>query len=399
MMQPNSIPANNPSSSMSVSRIQLRGAAKKYGGTIAVYPLDLSIKAGEFIVILGPSGCGKTTTLRMIAGLETPSQGEIFVDGKEVTSMRPGARDMAFVFQMYSLYPHLTVLENVAFPLRAQGLSKSEAERLAIDMVRVLGMETKSHFRPQALSGGDQQRVGLARALVRSFAGKPKAFLMDEPLGSLDGSMREEIRETLRTVHNQSGATTVFVTHDQAEAMSLADRIAVMKDGRLVQFDHPRTIYDYPANLFVADFVGSPGMNIFRAQRIQDTIHILGLGISTRITDVTPLESLDTTEFNSGSNTTSGADCFFGIRPQNIILTETGAPCMVEHTEIMGSYNLLSLKYAKGFLKAWLPSGIQFREGETVHISFLLTGCRYFNAESGQALSWRALEVQCQPMR
>jgi multiple sugar transport system ATP-binding protein len=368
------------------SRIALVGAAKKFGTTIAVYPIDLEVKAGEFVVILGPSGCGKTTTLRMVAGLEQPSQGEVFIAGKDVTRMRPGERDVAFVFQMFSLYPHMTVLDNVAFPMRAQGLPVNEARRRASDMLRRLGIEPLAWARPGKLSGGDQQRVGLARALVR----EPKAFLMDEPLGSLDGGLREEMRETLRSVHNQAGATTLFVTHDQAEAMSLADRIAVMKDGRLIQYDHPRTIYDSPADLYVADFVGSPGMNIFRGKRIGQTINLSNVNLSLRVGEDEDMEATDGKSLDG--------DCFLGVRPQNVLITEGGAPCLVEHTQILGPYNLLSLRHRGGFFKAWLPSGVRFREGETVGVSFLTAGCRWFAAASGQALPWRTLEVACRSM-
>jgi multiple sugar transport system ATP-binding protein len=372
---------------MSDVRIKLAGAAKKYGSTIAVYPTDLEVKAGEFVVILGPSGCGKTTTLRMVAGLEQPSQGEVFIAGRDVTYQRPGERDIAFVFQLFSLYPHMTVLENVAFPLRAQGLPAREAMRRAGDMLRRIGIERLASSRPARLSGGDQQCVGLARALVR----QPKAFLMDEPFGTLDGGLREEMRETLRSVHNQSGATTLFVTHDQAEAMSLADRIAVMMNGRLIQFDHPRTIYDFPADLFVADFVGSPGMNILPALRRNQEVILDGLDMTARVGDDEDMEAL-------GEAAPEGR-CFLGVRPQNVFITQDGAPCVVEHTEVLGSHNLLSLRHREGFLKAWLPAGVRFREGDTVGVSFLAAGCRWFAAGSGLALPWRTLEVACRPSR
>lgn len=370
-------------SDVSESRIKLAGAAKKYGPTIAVYPLDLEVKIGEFVVLLGPSGCGKTTSLRMIAGLEKPSQGEILIAGKNVTKLKPGERDVAFVFQLFSLYPHMNVLENVAFPMRAQGLPVFESKRRAREMLRRLGIEHLALFHPARLSGGDQQRVGLARALVR----EPKAFLMDEPLGTLDGGLREETREILRSIHNQAGATTLFVTHDQAEAMSLADRIAVMRDGRLLQYDHPRTVYEYPADLFVADFVGSPGMNILKGRRNGQNVTLNGLDISARVTDSEDLFGLE-------EAAAEGA-CFLGVRPQNVMISETGARCIVEHTEVFGSYNLLSLRYQQGFLKAWLPAGIRFREGETVGVNFLSSGCRWFSTESGKALAWRTLEVTC----
>jgi multiple sugar transport system ATP-binding protein len=375
-------------------RIRLEGVARKFGGNIAVYPTDLSVNQGEFVVILGPSGSGKTTTLRMIAGLERPSQGKIHINGRDVTALRPGERDIAFVFQLFSLYPHLTVKENVAFTMLAQGLPATEAKRRAGDMLRRLGLEALAELLPRALSGGDQQRVGLARALVRS----PQAFLMDEPLGTLDGALREEMRETLRAIHNRSGATTLFVTHDQEEAMGLADRIAVMREGRVVQFDHPRNIYDSPADLFVADFVGSPGMNILRARRQGEWVALAGLDLLLRVSEAGDGEGLT-------ANTAPGGECRLGVRPENVILSETGAPCVVEHTLSLGSYNLLSLRMGRngrgqgeGYLKAWLPAGIRFAEGETVRVTFMPSGCRWFDGGApGASLPWRTLEVQCRP--
>ncbi|MEO7425230.1 MAG: ABC transporter ATP-binding protein [Fibrobacteria bacterium] len=362
-------------------RIRLDGVAKKFGKVIAVYPTDLEVARGEFVVILGPSGCGKTTTLRMLAGLESPSQGRVFINGKDVTALRPGDRDIAFVFQMFSLYPHLTVRENVAFTMLAQGLPHKECLRRAVDMLRHLGLEDLARLRPAGLSGGDQQRVALARALVRT----PQAFLMDEPLGTLDGSMREEMRETLRAVHNRSGATTVLVTHDQEEAMSLADRIAVMRDGRVVQFDHPSNIYDNPADLFVADFVGSPGMNLLSGTRQGEWADLPDLGLRLRVAE------------DAGGVGGPGTACRLGVRPENVLLSETGAPCVVEHTLALGSHNMLSLRIRGGFLKAWIPAGIRFREGETVGITVLPSGCRWFDAGSGIALPWKTLEAACLP--
>ncbi|HKP97139.1 MAG TPA: ABC transporter ATP-binding protein [Fibrobacteria bacterium] len=368
------------------SRIRLEGLAKKFGNVIAVYPTDIEVARGEFVVLLGPSGCGKTTTLRMIAGLEAPSQGRVFLDGKDATLQRPGDRDIAFVFQMFSLYPHLTVQENVAFTMLAQGMSSHESMRRSGDMLRHLGLGNLVHVRPGGLSGGDQQRVALARALVRS----PRAFLMDEPLGTLDGSMREEMRETLRAIHNRSGATTVFVTHDQEEAMGLADRIAVMRDGRVVQFDHPRAIYDHPADLFVADFVGSPGMNVLSGRRQGEWVDVPAMGMRLRV---------------AGDGETAGAppaadgECRLGVRPENVLLSENGASCVVEHTQALGSHNMLSLRTEAGFLKAWIPAGIRFREGETVRAAFLPSGCRWFDGASGGALPWKTLEAACRPTR
>src|SRR4051812_19548606 len=213
-------------------RIQLTDIEKRFGDAIAVERLNLGVRQGEFVVLVGPSGCGKTTTLRMIAGLETPTAGQVLIDRKDVTSLRPGVRDIAFVFQMFALYPHLTAEENVAFPLRAAGLRGTDLKTRTEQVIERLDLESIRHRKPRQLSGGDQQRVSLARAMVRD----PKAFLMDDPLGTLDADQRKRTRQQLRAIHNELGATTVFVTHDQLEAMALADRIAVMNEGKLLQY-------------------------------------------------------------------------------------------------------------------------------------------------------------------
>jgi len=244
-----------------LTQIELRGVQKFFGAVQVIKDLNLVIDDNEFIVLLGQSGCGKTTTLRAIAGLETIDQGDILIDGKPVQHLKAADRDIAMVFQSFSLYPHMTVFENIAFPLRATRMSSGEVDTSVREIARVLRITDLLDKRPSALSGGDMQRVAIGRALVR----RPKAMLMDEPIGALDAKLREEMRAEIKRLHVKQGSTTIYVTHDQIEAMSLADRIVIMHEGFIQQVGSPDEVYSHPANLFVAQFVGSPVMNIAEA--------------------------------------------------------------------------------------------------------------------------------------
>ena len=241
-----------------MAEIILRDIEKFFGDNYVIRKLNLTIKHKEFVVLLGPSGCGKTTTLRAIAGLEEIDTGDILIDGKPVQGLEAGDRDIAFVFQLFALYPHLTAYDNIAFPLRATRESRAGVDRKVREVAAALRIEHLLSTRPSHLSGGDMQRVAIGRALVR----RPKAMLMDEPIGALDAKLREEMRSELKRLHIENDATTVYVTHDQVEAMALADRIAIMNEGVLQQVGSPSDVYRHPANLFVAQFVGSPVMNI-----------------------------------------------------------------------------------------------------------------------------------------
>ena len=246
-----------------MSFLSLERVEKTYAdGTRAVRGIDLAIEEGEFVVLLGPSGCGKTTTLRMIAGLEIATGGTIRMGGRDVTRLRPSQRDVGMVFQFYALYPHLTVRDNIGFPLRAAGLPAGEVKARVDAIAAQMELERLLPLRPKHLSGGDQQKVSLARAIVR----RPAVYLMDEPLGTLDTDQRLAMRELIRAEQLASGVTTIYVTHDQEEAMSLADRIVVMEGGRIRQIGAPDQVYDRPADLFVASFVGSPGMSFIRGE-------------------------------------------------------------------------------------------------------------------------------------
>jgi multiple sugar transport system ATP-binding protein len=255
-----------------MATIQLQQVEKKFGDVHAVQPMDLTIGDGEFVVLLGPSGCGKTTTLRMIAGLETVTSGSILLNRRDVTHLRGRERDIAFVFQLFALYPHMTVRENVAFPLQAQGERRDTIDRRVREVVRMLEIEPLLNLRPGALSGGDRQRVALARSLVR----RPAAFLMDEPLGALDAEFREVMRAEIKRLHLAEHATTVYVTHDQVEAMAMSDRIVVMSNAVVQQVGTPHEVYSDPANLFVARFIGSPGMNLAAGRYAAGIVHLPG---------------------------------------------------------------------------------------------------------------------------
>ena len=249
--------------SESTSGINLRDVTKVFsGGVQAVDRVSLTIEEGEFVVLVGPSGCGKTTLLRMIAGLEPVSSGQILIGNRNVTHLPPRRRDIAMVFQNYALYPHMSVRKNLGYGLQVRGMPKGEVARRVDGVARMLGLEELLKRRPAALSGGQRQRVAMGRAIVR----EPAAFLMDEPLSNLDAKLRVEMRAELTRLHNRLGITTIYVTHDQVEAMTLGQRVAVMRDGTLQQVDTPQNLYRDPANLFVAAFIGSPSMNLVDAE-------------------------------------------------------------------------------------------------------------------------------------
>ena len=257
-----------------MSFLVCEGLTKTFAdGTEAVRGIDLRCGAGEFAVLLGPSGCGKTTTLRMVAGLEKPTAGQIVLGGADITERSPAERDVGFAFQFYALYPHLKVEDNIGFPLESMGLSRQERRQRVADMVERLGLGELVGRYPRQLAGGDQQRVALARAMVR----RPQIYLMDEPLGTLDAGLRLEMREMIRAQQLDAGIATLYVTHDQEEAMSLADQVVVMDEGRIRQSGDAALVYDQPADLFVAHFIGSPSMNFISGEVREDCFVAPGL--------------------------------------------------------------------------------------------------------------------------
>jgi multiple sugar transport system ATP-binding protein len=314
-----------------MATIELRKVEKKFGTAYAVKPMDLKINDGEFVVLLGPSGCGKTTTLRMISGLEAVTDGQILLNERNVTWRHPSDRDIAFVFQLYALYPHLKVRDNIAFPLHAQKESKDVIDQRVKEVVELLRIEHLLNARPGSLSGGDKQRVALARALVR----RPAAFLMDEPLGALDADLRETMRAEIRALQLRQKATTVYVTHDQIEAMAMGDRIVVMSSAVVQQVGTPIEVYANPANVFVARFIGSPGMNLIRGHYADGAIRLPG---ENRYAVPEVWKAAVATALQGAGEIT------LGFRPEAARLNPAGALSgQVYATNMHGSYTMISV--------------------------------------------------------
>jgi multiple sugar transport system ATP-binding protein len=367
-----------------VTQIELRGVQKWFGAVQVIKDLNLKIEDNEFIVLLGQSGCGKTTTLRAIAGLETIDEGDILIDGAPVQHKKASDRDIAFVFQSFSLYPHMTVYENIAFPLRATRTSKADLDREVRDVAKTLRISHLLDKRPSALSGGDMQRVAIGRALVR----RPKAMLMDEPIGALDAKLREEMRAEIKRLHLKQGSTTIYVTHDQIEAMSLADRIVIMHEGILQQVGTPSEVYAHPANLFVAQFVGSPVMNVATASvseaggAAQVTVEGADQGFAF------PRELLSRL---NGKASAGGLS--LGIRPEGVIVAHQAGdgflPVEAHIIEPLGSYDIVDLKVGSQMLRARTRSGFVTRAGDQVFARIDPSQAHFFETASGDSLGVR----------
>ena len=352
-------------------------ASRTYPGTTrpAVDQLDLTVNDGEFLVLVGPSGCGKSTSLRMLAGLEDVDTGSIRIGDRDVTHVAPKDRDIAMVFQSYALYPHMTVAENMGFALKIAGVSKDERARRVQEAAKLLDLEPYLDRKPKALSGGQRQRVAMGRAIVR----EPQVFLMDEPLSNLDAKLRVATRTQIAALQRRLGITTVYVTHDQVEAMTMGDRVAVLKDGLLQQVDTPRNLYDKPANSFVAGFIGSPAMNLLVAPVSGGTAKLGHLEI-----DVPK---------------SAGNSIIVGIRPEGFTPASKGFEIQVEVVEELGADAFVygkpmdsALKFANAsdegaqVIVRWDPKNPP-KAGQTVTVSAKSEAIHLFNAENGERLN------------
>jgi multiple sugar transport system ATP-binding protein len=354
-----------------MAEIRVDQVAKSFGAFTAVKGVDFTVDHGSFFVILGPSGCGKTTTLRMIAGLELPTSGRILLDGDDVTALPASARDIAFVFQLFALYPHMNVRQNIGFPLRCQNLPRAEIRKGVEEAAKLLRIDHLLDRRVGGLSGGDRQRVALGRAIVR----RPKAFLMDEPLGALDSEFRRLMCGELRELHDRIDATSIYITHDQLEAMAMADRIAIMNQGRVEQIGTPQEIYDRPRTMFVADFIGAPPMSFLGVHTA------LRRGDRVLTIDGAPVEMPELFEDRPEGKFT------LGVRPENVSFADgSELRGQVIGAEYLGTTQIVTVITANGRVKARLPSGNVVKVGETVGLKLRADRLSLFDTASGEVL-------------
>jgi ABC-type sugar transport system ATPase subunit len=356
--------------------IAIRNVVKTFGKVDVIHGVDLAIRDGEFAVLVGPSGCGKSTLLRMIAGLESISGGEIAIGDRVVNDLAPRERDIAMVFQDYALYPHKTVRENMAFGLRMRGTPADETARRVAEAAEILQIDHLLERRPGQLSGGQRQRVAMGRAIVR----RPQVFLFDEPLSNLDAQLRGEVRIEIKKLHQAFGTTIVYVTHDQVEAMTLADRIAVLNKGRLEQFATPDDIYNRPATRFVAGFMGSPPMNFVTAQVEPDGAALLWPG-GPRLA-VPEHRQAEARAF-------AGRPVALGLRPEHVVAGsgDAAVEAKVELIEPLGSETLALLKIGEANVTGRFSPDAGIKAGDVVRVTLVLDKMRLFDAERGVALA------------
>ena len=344
-----------------MAAIEIRDVAKRFGAVTALVDIDLDVADREFLVLLGASGCGKTTLLRLIAGLDKPSAGDIRIGGRRVNDLPPRARGIAMVFQNYAVFPHLTVFENIAFGLRMKKLSEIDIREKVQRSASLMHIEQLLKRYSGQLSGGQRQRVAVARALAM----EPEVLLMDEPLSNLDALLRLEMRAELKGVLQESRTTTIYVTHDQVEAMSLGDRIAVMHGGRIVQAASPIDVYRDPANSFVGGFIGSPPMNFLPATRSNGHWQVAGTTVD---------------------GPQAGERLQFGIRPEDMAIADNGLSGTVRVVEPLGAHQLVTMTVADTLFRAVLDSDLKIKPGETLTLAPRADRARWFDTETGAAI-------------
>ena len=351
--------------------LTIRQVRKSFGPVDILKGIDIEIEAGEFLILVGPSGCGKSTLLNMIAGLDVPSAGTIHIGERDVTHLPSKDRDIAMVFQSYALYPNMSVAGNIAFALEMRKVPKAQREATVQRVAALLQISHLLDRKPGALSGGQRQRVAMGRALARD----PKLVLFVEQLSNLDAKLRVEMRAEIKLLHQRTRTTTVYVTHDQVEAMTLGDRIAVMKDGRVLQFGTPDDIYSRPATRFVAEFIGSPAMNLITAHRAQDSVLAHGHELPT-----TPAQ-------RQALAAAQGADLVYGLRPENLAFADQGLAGTLSMIEPTGPETYVTVDTAVGKLTARVPGNVRRRVGEAVHLQWQAEQAHLFDAASDLRLA------------
>jgi ABC-type sugar transport system ATPase subunit len=344
--------------------VRLERVVKRHGDTTVLHGIDLTIEPGEFFVLLGPSGSGKTTALRIMAGLESVSDGRVLMDGADITNREPGERDVAMVFQSYALYPHMTVAQNIGFPLKMVGVKAAEIDRLVGEAAAKVNIGHLLARRPGQLSGGQQQRCALARAIVR----QPRLFLLDEPLSNLDAKLRLETRLELHALQRSLGTTTVYVTHDQEEAMKLADRIAVFMEGRIAQVGTPREVFAKPRTVDVAGFVGTPQMNFLHGTWEGNTVRVVGHALP--VSQAAP----------------TSTSVVLGVRPHDLRLAASGLPARVDRVENLGDSAIVSLHVGDRLLKLKGDPQLAEQIDGQVFLSFAPEAVHLFGAQDGVRL-------------
>jgi multiple sugar transport system ATP-binding protein len=352
---------------MSMADVSIRNVKKSYGALETIHGISVDVENGEFVTLVGPSGCGKSTLLRMLAGLEGITGGEIWIGGRLINNVPPKDRDMAMVFQNYALYPHMTVAENMGFSLQLKGLPKAEITEKVKKAAGILSLDTLLERYPRQLSGGQRQRVAMGRAIVRD----PRVFLFDEPLSNLDAKLRVQMRTEIKALHQRLKTTTIYVTHDQVEAMTMADKIVVMNGGNIEQVGAPLDLYDRPSNLFVAGFIGSPAMNV-----LEGRIEASGFSFGNL---TFPIESAP-----PGS---SGRPARYGIRPEHLRLTGEGLPLEVIVVEPTGSETQVVARVKDTEITCLFRDRITAKPGETIHVMPELDKLHLFDHEAGLRLN------------